>query len=208
MIRDKIKSKYIVISLALIAALAVFLIWRWVYIANNSVIISRVPSDAKLYVDGKEISGDRTSLSNGTYKVRAEKDGFYSYSDSVIIDDNSKYIAVALEPESSDATKWAKDNQDLYLQQESEFGAKSGEAGATVLNDNPIIDSLPIDGETYSVGYITDNNDKSGNSIIVTVHATSGYRNSAIKDIYNLGFDPADYQIQFSDYTNPFKEYK
>lgn len=70
----------------------------------------------------------------------------------------------------------------------------------TTLRDTSIIKSLPYDGMTYNIGYHFDQNSQ----LILDVTAASGARNSAIKEIADLGFDPGDYTIVFKDYLNPF----
>lgn len=202
-----IKVRYILITgLVLLGALALFGILRGIYVQVNPISISKVPGDAKLYVNDKEVWGDRANLANGTYSIRAEKDGFSSYSGTVIIDDFNKYIAVALQPESDSAKRWAADNESAYLDQEAAGEATIGASGKNFADANPIVSQLPIEGYTYTVGYKLDQSDSTGKSIIITIDTTSGYRNAAIGSIYNVGFDPGDYKLQFSDYTNPFEE--
>ncbi len=63
--------------------------------------------------------------------------------------------------------------------------------------------SLPYDAPGYSMSYHF-----TGNKMVLDIDASQGYRNAAIDSIYRLDFDPADYAIEFKDYTNPFKEYE
>jgi hypothetical protein len=72
-------------------------------------------------------------------------------------------------------------------------------------NKYPIIDYLPVNGGTYSisVGYSDESN---VDSFYLSIDAASGYRNAAVSKFYDLGFDPADYKIVFTDYVNPFEE--
>lgn len=202
-----IKVRHIIITgLVLLGILVLFGILRGVYVQVNPISISKVPGDAKLYINDKEVWGDHANLPNGTYSVRAEKDGFASYSGTVIIDDFNKYIVIALQPESDAAKKWASDNESAYLNQEAAGEATIGASGKSFADANPIVSQLPIEGYTYTVGYKLDQSDSAGKSIIVTVDTTSGYRNAALNSIYNVGFDPGDYKLQFTNYTNPFTE--
>lgn len=205
MFTNKLKPIHLIILFSsMIALLVVVIVVQQVNIALNPVTISKVPSDAKLYVNGKEVSGERTNLANGTYVVTAKKDGFSDFTTTAVIDDDSKYIVVALAPESEDAKKWAEQNQNLYLEQESKAGKQAAEAGGAFAAKNPIVGVLPINNYTYNVGYKLDQRDTSGKSIIITVDAYEGYRNAAIRSISELGFDPGDYNIEFDNYTNPF----
>lgn len=207
MLRDSIKPIHIIIASSVLAVIAIFIIFTQIYNVNNPVTISKVPSDARLYVDDKEVIGDRTNLKNGTYRIRATRDGFYDLETNVVISEYNQSIFVGLQPKSDEAIKWAEENQDLYIQQEgTPRSPAETEAGEAFISNNPIVRSLPAGNSLFSVGYIIDSNDATGKSIIVTVHAPGGFRNAAVQQIYNLGFDPGDYRIQFSDFTNPFKE--
>jgi hypothetical protein len=138
--------------------------------------------------------------------VTGEKDGFTSSTSTTIITDDSKFIAVSLEPSSDAAKKWAENNQNQYLDLEKFVGSASENSGKTLASKNPIVRDLPISGPTYTVGYVLDSKDTSSTSIILTVHSPAGYRNEAIRSIYQAGYSPAEYTISFTDYTNPFTE--
>ena len=201
----KLRPLHIVIAIiGLMTLVVVYLVIRQTYITLNPIEISRVPSDAKVYINGKEV-GDRTNLSNGTYAVTAKKEGFSDFTSTVVIDDSNKFITVALSPSSDEAKKWAEQHEADYLQQEAVGGERLSQSGNTLAAKNPIVTVLPIDNYTSTVGYVMDERDTSGNSIIVTVDTSSGYRNAAITSIFNQGIDPGDYTIRFSDYTNPFE---
>ncbi len=61
--------------------------------------------------------------------------------------------------------------------------------------------SLPYSDTGYDIKYRF-----TSAQMALSIKASQGYRNEAIKTIYRLEFDPADYDIQFEDYTNPFEE--
>lgn len=205
MFNQPIKPRTIVISaIILLIGITVAIIATQIWKATNPITIDKVPSDAKLFISGKEVWGDRTNLANGTYKVRAEKSGFATKEQTVVITDTNKIIFVSLTPESDEAKKWTEDNERAYLDQEARAGAAYGESGQKNVEQNPIIADLPINNYTYNVGYTLDQNDKSGKSIIITVDAYEGYRNAAVRSIFDLGYDPGDYVIRFENYTNPF----
>lgn len=76
MFNQPIKPRTIVISaIILLIGITVAIIATQIWKATNPITIDKVPSDAKLFISGKEVWGDRTNLANGTYKVRAEKSG-------------------------------------------------------------------------------------------------------------------------------------
>lgn len=205
MFTNKLRPIHLVILISsMLALLVTVIVVQQINVALNPITISKVPSDARVFVNGKEVSGDRTNLANGTYTITAKKDGFTDFTTTAVIDDNSKYIVIALAPESSEAKKWAEQNQNLYLEQESKSGKQAAEAGGAFAAKNPIVEYLPVNNYTYNVGYKLDQHDTTGDSIIITVDADEGYRNAAVQSISELGFDPGDYNIEFDNYTNPF----
>ena len=195
-----IVTSVIILLVGVLAAIIVSQVWQ----VNNPVTIDKIPADAKLFINDKEIQGDRTNLANGTYSVRAEKTGFATNTQTIVITDTSKAIVVPLTPESDDAKEWAENNSNAYLQQEGRAQQIYGEAGRKNVDQNPIIEKLPINNYTYNVGYTLDQNDASGKTIIITVDAYEGYRNAAVRSLSDIGFDPGDYNIRFDNYTNPF----
>ena len=195
-----IVTSVIILLVGVLAAIIVSQVWQ----VNNPVTIDKIPADAKLFINDKEIQGDRTNLANGTYSVRAEKTGFATNTQTIVITDTSKAIVVSLTPESDDAKEWAENNSNAYLQQEGRAQQIYGEAGRKNVDQNPIIEKLPINNYTYNVGYTLDQNDASGKTIIITVDAYEGYRNAAVRSLSDIGFDPGDYNIRFDNYTNPF----
>lgn len=196
MITERIKPIYIFLFLAGVLFVITYGILNYTYNLNNPLIISKVPSDITLYIDDKKVDGSRTKLSSGIHLIKAEKDGFTSMETQQLIDDDTKYIPVALLPSSDEAKKWASDNQQLYLDQEALVGPS--EEAATTQTDTSLVPKLPLSGTGYSIGYVLDPSDTSGKSVIITVHADPGYDNVAIRAIYDAGFDPASYTYLFS----------
>lgn len=204
MLFEKVKPIHLTIAAAVVALGIGLLVWNRVYQASNPILISKVPSDLTLYINGKEVSGDRTELGDGIYDIRGVKSGFADYNGQVVVDDNSKLISVALVAESSEAKAWAEKNTDLYLKQEGETGQYLAESGEKTVSKNPIIARLPISDGVYTVGYKINPEDKSGESIIVTINSSAGNYNAAISSIYKLGYDPANFSVYINNYDNPF----
>ena len=68
--------------------------------------------------------------------------------------------------------------------------------------------TLPYDSPLYTITYTKNPKDPNNlKNVIVTISAYSGYRNAAVEKIYDFGFNPADYDINFN-YENPFKAYE
>ncbi len=203
-----IQKLYIIGGLLLLVLCIVSLFLFYLQEQTNPVMISKVPQDAKLFIDGKEVRGSSTNIPNGTYEVRGEKEGFSTSAETVIVDDFNKQIIVSLVPESEEAIKWSEQNEHLYLAQEELYSQRSANSEESMLTTNPIITKLPINGFTYKVGYARDTSDTSGRSIVLTIQGDNGYRNAGVGAIYAAGYDPANFKVEFVDYTNPFEEEK
>lgn len=193
-----------VISMFIISVIALFVFNLGD--TSQSVTISKVPKDTRVFIDNKEVRGSKTNLPNGKYEVTGEKDGFEEFKETIMIDDFNRLVVVSLLPSSDEAKKWFEENNDLYLEQEKLVSEQASTSTENISTVNPVIAVLPIDGYTYKIGYVLDQTDTSGRSIIVTIDTSNGYRNAAIGAIYKAGFDPAELSINFIDYKNPFRE--
>lgn len=206
-IDNKKKIVLLIIGLSAVIGLIVLLLFSYTSRGSGRLLVSKVPSDSTLFIDGVEIKKKNIDLEKGTYLITATRDGFVDYSEEITIDDFTKYIVVSLiaEEGSEEGSQWVRKNNQQYLDQEELLGLIEGDSGAEFLKLNPIIQNLPINNYTYDVGYKLDQTDTSGRSIIITVHADDGYRNAGIGSLYNTNYDPADMKLEFNNYVNPFE---
>lgn len=164
-----------------------------------------LPSEATVTVDGQKLSAGIEYLSAGTHEIQAKSEGFTDYKGTITIGQtNKESIDIALDPVSDAAKEWAKKNQKLYLDREGRSGERSRERGKEFYRLNPITKQLPITNVLYSIGYIVDQSDPSGNSIILQVQASQGYREAMLAKIRELGYDPTNFKINFKIYESPF----
>jgi hypothetical protein len=169
-----------------------------------AVEINAVPSDAKVTLNGTEVGNGTVYLEPGNYTVKGTKEGFSEFSQQASIDTNGQVISVPLAAESDEAKAWAKDNQNKYLDLEAEAGVEAQKQGEIFTEKNPIAKLLPHESLLYTIGYRADTSDPTGNSIILEIDAIEGYRQQAIYQISQWGYDPTNYKINFKDYKNPF----
>lgn len=200
MLIERIKPKYIIIVIISLFALTVVGVFNYTNTTSNPLLIRKIPTDAKLFIDGQAVDGGRTSLSNGLHQIKAEKEGFITLNIQMLVDENTKYIPIALAPNSDAAKKWVAENQRLYLDQEQLVGVDS-ESVTSNSEKDPFISSLPITTSNYSIGYKLDPSDPTGKSVIVTVKSVPGYNNAAIRAMYKAGHNPALYPVSF-DFTS------
>jgi len=168
------------------------------------VTINAVPSDASITIDGKKTSGKTAYVTPGSHEFKATKDGFTAFKASHYIDHENQVVTIPLSPESKEATKWAQDNQALYTQLEGVASQAANDQGQAFEDKNPITSLLPFNNYLYTIGYHADPSDPSGNSIIIDIDAADGYRQSALNQLYQWGYDPTNFTINFNNYKNPF----
>jgi len=169
-----------------------------------AVEINAVPSDAKITMNGTEVSNGTIYLKPGYYEVKGTKDGFAEFKNEINIETNGQVVSVPMIAESDAAKTWANENEQEYLDLESEAGVEAQQQGEIFAKKNPIVSLLPYESFLYTIGYRADNSDKTGNSIILEISAAEGYRQQAIYQLRQWGYDPTNFKINFSDYKNPF----
>lgn len=194
------------IFLSVVTALVALTIWGVVTIVTRtgkvSVTISAVPSNATITMNDKKLGSGTHWVTPGTYTVTAQKEGFETITKTAEITSEKKQNAVAfsLAPESDEAKKWAEANPDAYKTNE-EYGAIEARANGDYFRKKyPITNVLPYTDPYYKIGYTSENN----RDITITIATSSPrYRYFAVEKFRELGFNPTDYRITFTDFKNP-----
>ena len=168
------------------------------------IVIEVVPGDAVITIDDKKIGTGKQYVVPGSHVIQAKKEGFADFRTTKYLDQTDQIVAIPMIPESDEAKKWADTNQDLFLKLEGQAGVAANQEGESFRTKNPIVNLLPHENLLYTIGYQNDESDPTGNSIIITIDAADGYRQSALYQIYQWGYDPTQFKINFRDYANPF----
>ena len=172
------------------------------------VTVNVVPADASIQVTDKQFKNKKTiSLPAGEHQVTIARSGFVSQTKRVVVsrDGVSPYINAALQPSSPEADKWYRENTIKYLEFEGLVGAQSSEKGRLFTDKNPITAWLPLQKSIYMIGYKQDSTG-GDQDIIITIRASEGYREAALQEIRDKGFNPGEFKIEFIDYRSPFNE--
>lgn len=197
----------IIISITVVAVVVVgvYLISVSIYRSDKTkVTVNVVPDTAEITFNDQRISNGVQYLEPGYYKVKINHDGFLPHEESVEIGQAPQIVNIALTPDSDEASAWLSENEEQYLGYEQLAGQQAIREGAIVAEKNPIISKLPFRNLLFTIGYRADTSDSTGQSIIVEIDAVKGYRQSAINQIDNWGYDPAELNINFRNYQNPF----
>lgn len=200
------KQRIIVGTVALFAIIIVWAVWTFIDRAGKTPLtISVVPSDAKVLIDNTSLGNGTHWLYDNTYKITVKKDGFATQQTTVTVTSkkSQNVLAFSLDPQSAEAKKWANDHQNEYKKNES-FGALAAQSSGQYFTDqNPITKSLPFVDPYFTIGYRAVGDNK----ITLTISTPSPrYRFYAVEKIRDLGYEPTDFTIQFTDFKNPLDE--
>ena len=168
------------------------------------IVIDAVPGDATITIDDKPGSTGKSYIAPGSHVILAKKEGFADFRTIKYLDQTDQLIVIPMTPESDTARKWAEAHQDDFLDLEGQAGVAANQEGESFRQKNPIVNLLPYDNLFYTIGYRDDTSDKTGNSIIIEIDASDGYRQSALYQLTQWGYDPTQFKINFRNYTNPF----
>lgn len=174
-------------------------------IGKNQVIIYTLPTDATVTIDGKVVSGEMQYLAAGEYAIKVERQDFRPQTIvKRVVDGDNTAVTVGLEPANDTGQQWLDNNAEAVAEFEGRVGAVANAEGEAFQEKNPIVKDLPYQNYLFTIGYRNDPSDPSGQSIILVIDAPEIYRQQALTQIYNLGYDPTDYKINFSNFRSDF----
>lgn len=203
--QEATKNKLILGSVFLIGSLMFLsLLFRTLSTTGKTTIkIKTAPRQAVIKLNGKK-TGSSPALSAGTYDLEVSYDGFTSYKEKFVITKDSKSSTkpIALEPKSQDAKNIAQTQGDLYQELEQEAGKQAAAASVKFSNENPILNNIPYQTDSYKINY---GKDTDGNFELEIKAETPVTRQVALEQIRIWGFEPSDYRIVFVGTINPFQ---
>jgi hypothetical protein len=171
-------------------------------VGKIAVEVLTAPQDATVKLsDGTVLGRGTVWVRPGTYTATVNKSGFTTRTKNLIVQPYiNPTIYIGLAPESQEAWQWYHKQQSLYAELEAKSRDAAIISGEKFTNANPIVKKLPIEDPYFSIRYETKN-DK---DITLVIRGTSPrYREYAIQKIYELGYDPADYQLDIKGFVNP-----
>jgi hypothetical protein len=172
-----------------------------------AVPVQIVPSDAEVYVDNIErLSGDTVYIAPGNREISVKKEGFETVTKKYRIESyNNPAIYIGLAAESEEAKEWQRIHYNDYKQLEVLAAKQAVEYSKGFSERNPIVKVLPVKDPYFTISY-RNIDDK---SVRLTIWGTSPrYREFAIGHLRKLGFEPTDYDIEFTGFKNPLGDTK
>lgn len=173
--------------------------------AKVSIVVA--PADATVLVDGHKVSGDHVYLTEGEHTYLVSRDDFRSYGDSIDVstdDSSEQYISAALVASNDTGREYAASVPDEYSAVLEVGGTEAQKRGEAYAKQHPITTKLPYTNPLFTIGYKSDQSQPDSDEIILTIRAVSVYRDNAINQIENWGYNPADFNIEFINEENPF----
>lgn len=171
---------------------------------TEQVTLLVLPGDALVKINDEEYKA-KTSvrLEAGVYTATVSKEGFEADTQELLVEKGKDATLISLlTPVSSDTKRWVTNNQSRYLEAEGKAGELANQQGLEIIERYPVTKWLPLQKATYVIGYKQISN----GGIAITITASEGYREAAIQEIRDRGYNPGDYVIEFNDYRNPFNE--
>ena len=176
---------------------------------GSSIIIEVAPTDATVTINGNKAKIGKNLANSGTYQIGASREGFEPYTKTIKVgNDEDAYAGLVLYPKESEFSNWYLDNRSEAENAESISGKNSDIVATQNKQNSPLITRLPAIYRPFSIDYGKSKkypNDP-GKIAIYIKALNPADRQSALRWIENRGFNPADYEIVFSNYRNPFME--
>lgn len=169
--------------------------------------IEVIPADSTITINGESVKAGTVFVNPGSHKVEVTKEGFLTESRSIeVFQDNTAKVYITLAADSADAQKFYRDNPKLQIKSEEYGSITADQIQSSISSNYPIIKQLPYISADFRVDYgvsqkFPDNPDKIALYITAPV---ADIRELALNWISLAGYNPADYEIIFLDYTNPF----
>ena len=185
-----IRKKIMLGLLSFVFIIGSYFASQFIYRLDKTLVtISAEPVTSKISINGTVINSSSIYLKPGKYIISVSQDGYYEYRKTYKIEKKTIIIPIKLvaEPE------------------ESIYNLIHGTKYNTVVAKYPIITKLPYSSLLIDINHSSDS---TLSSFKLSVRAYDGYKQAVITKIKQWGYNPADYNIEFINYENPFKLWK
>ncbi len=201
--KRKIVIILIVVFTLLILITSVFIFLKIKEQNGIKVSINVAPIDSNIIIDDKKngINGINY-LSAGKHKVIFKRSGFSNQEQNITVGaNNNKTILMTLVPNNSEGTNYYNSHKDDFMEIESLGSQQFLETGKIISQNYPLVNELPIDANIFRIDYGASKkypNEPTKTAIYISSSNPTD-KFAAIKNIYEMGYDPSDYEIIFKD---------
>lgn len=192
----------------LLGVLVIFMAYQTVLgisrFGENKVEIIVLPKESRIYLDNKPSKAGDIYIKPGKYTVKATAEGYSDAKTSVLVDGNTKPVILLPEPASDKATDFLIKNSDVQAKREELGGKLADQAGKEITDKYPIVAKLPVADllGPFSIDYGFSQIVEGGVFIQISDSSPKG-RQKALQWIKDQGQDPTEYEISYSDFSNP-----
>jgi hypothetical protein len=172
-------------------------------IGKVAIVTKYAPFNASVYLNGSRINNNATNfLTPGEYELTASLDNFITFTETIIITEETEYILGALIPANEEGQEVANRRRRDFLEVEGIFGNMLHNAGNQIRQEYPILDFLPINNSFYSISFAY----KDDGSPKITVVVEPEMADIAVRKLLAMpNITLIDYDISFTT-PNPFTQ--
>lgn len=203
--RKVVKILTLVVTVLIIVFIAYTVYLFLSRLGKVAISINVAPNDSQVvFTDGSKNykSGNGVGyVPPGEYTIKISRQNFSSYTQKVTIKSGvtPKPLFVELSPSNAAGNTWMQNNSSQFNTIETK-SEKYDNAHRVINKTAEIFSQLPYQNAYYTIGYQLQSN---GQPEITIDTASPQYRYEAFQHIYQMGFNPADYHIVFTNYVNP-----
>jgi hypothetical protein len=191
-----------------IALIVVSLLFFFLQSRMGRLIVTLVPNDGTVTVDGKPIAANGTTfVAAGKHTIVAHRDYFVDQKQDFTISsgENKAFSFYLLTGGSGPGLEWLKQHPDQASEIEGYYGQQIEQQSNKLYNNNPILSQLPILDTDFRIDYgLSKKNPKDPQAFALYVQATTqDGRDHALLTLQYFGYDPAKFEIIYVDPKNP-----
>ena len=197
-------GKWFILGTAVIVGFCV-----WFFVANSRannnasfISLSVAPSSSSAKLDNKGVKSGKINVKPGKHTIIVSKKGFSTQINTVDLKTKeTKYVGIALLPNSPETKNWYKEHPDDQLLLESISSNSFDQYTKNAVEKNPLIKDLPLIDRFYRVDYgqsLQHPDDPSAMGIYIKYYSQDG-KQQALDWIKFKGYDPSQLEIIFQD---------
>ncbi|MEI6237119.1 MAG: PEGA domain-containing protein [Candidatus Saccharibacteria bacterium] len=198
-------SKRLLLTFILLSATALFVILLFVLKKDKPILtgfdIVVVPSNSQIYIDGKGVGSGINEATPGKHSIVVKRKDFATHKSTITASNNKiTAIPIGLEPTNDAGNRWKLNNKIEYLRLDGIVSKQFNDENNDGVKAYPITAELPKDKSPFfRIDYGKSKkypNDSTKIALYISANTPANIQ-SALGYVYNMGYDPSDYEIIF-----------
>lgn len=194
--------------LIILSAIICLVTLGFIFVVNSKtkdgaeVIIRIAPADATIVVDSTlKAKNGSNRMQPGKHNIAFSRVGFIGDEiQFVVTKEGPNVIVMGLTPNSEEGNKYVEDNQKEFIENDGYGSEEATRKGKLSAETYPLINKLPLDvTPQYRIDFgISKKYPDDSSKIAIYISSASLIdKSDAIQMIYDIGYDPSDYEIIF-----------